>query len=214
MMDFSLFAKAIKESFSKEELEIFESIEELESVQLAEFGSNDIEGYQIFTPQFIVKQMAKAVGDDCVDFSKTILEPTSGDGAFTTYLVQKRLEKAARMEYFHLETLRALSTIYSIEMDKNLIQKQRNNIYTLVKHFCEGRHIAVDECFLNLVKCIITTNFMWAMFNADFPNGGLFVEVAYKMPDAERGKFKSLEMPVWHIAEKDISLSYEGVDVW
>ena len=213
-MDFSPFVAAAKGLFKKDQLKVFDSIKEFESLRLAELGSNDVEGYQVFTPQFIVKQMAEAVGNDYLDFEKTILEPTSGDGAFTTFIVRQRLKKALEMGDFEINALKALATVYSIEMDKPLIEKQRNNIFTLIKQFVAEKGIDVDPYFFDMAKCIITTNYIWAMFNSDHPGGGLWVEVAYKMPEAEKGNYKPLEMPVWSISETDISIHYEGVDLW
>ena len=100
-------------------------------------GSNDTEGYQIFTPKFIVEQMVSAIGDDVLDFTKTILEPTSGVGAFTTYILFKHMETIK--SNYEIEILKALSTIYSIEMDKDLIEKQRNNSLFCYKQFHKGK---------------------------------------------------------------------------
>ena len=211
-MDFTPFVEQIKASFKKEQLKTFDSIKELEEIKLASLGSNDVEGYQVFTPEFIVKQMTEAVGQDCLDFSKNILEPTSGDGAFTVYILQKRLEKALEGERFELDSLKALSTIYSIEMDKDLIKKQRDNVFTLFAKFLRDHAGEANPGYLDLAKCIITTNFMWAMFNSDFPSGGIWVEVAYKMPEAEKQNYKPLQMPVWNINQDQISLKYEEVE--
>ena len=61
---------------------------------LADIGSNDQEGYQIFTPDFIVKDMIKLIGNDNVaNINATVLEPTSGDGAFTVRILELRLKK-------------------------------------------------------------------------------------------------------------------------
>ena len=213
-MDFTPFLEQIKSQFKKDQLKIFDSISSFESLQLASMGHNDVEGYQIFTPDFIVRDMCAAVGDDILDFNKTVLEPTSGDGAFTTYILRKRLETIK--DNFEIESLKALSTIYSIEMDKELIEKQRNNIFTLVKLFISEENIEVDNSYYDMLKCVITTNFMWAMFNSDNPidMGLLGTEVAYKMPDAEKGKLKPLDMPVWKISENNIEVHEEGVDLW
>ena len=127
-MDFKGVALDLQSKFSKTELKVYESIQCFDSIHLASMGHNDTEGYQIFTPEFIVKDMCAAIGDDIFDFSKNVLEPTSGDGAFTVYILLRRLEKALKGGNFELDSLRALSTIYSIEMDKELIEKQRNNI--------------------------------------------------------------------------------------
>lgn len=213
-MNFTPFVEQIKSQFKKDQLKTFDSISSFDSLHLASMGHNDVEGYQIFTPDFIVRDMCAAVGDDILDFSKTILEPTSGDGAFTTHILRKRLETIKNN--FEIESLKALSTVYSIEMDKELIKKQRNNIFTLVKLFICENSIEVDESYFEMLKCIITTNFIWGMFNSEFDNGGGLagIDVVYKMPDAEKQKYKSLDFPVWNISNDSINVHEEGVDVW
>lgn len=209
----------IKSKFNKTQLGDFDVIKELDEIKLASMGLNDTEGYQIFTPEFIVKDMVKCIGEDEVfDIEKTVLEPTSGDGAFTVYILYKRFSKifAEDKENFVIKSLKALSTIYSIEMDKGLIVKQRNNIFTCAKQFIANNKINVEDSYFDLVKCIIVTNFMWAMFNVDnlINEFSLFSpEIAYKMPDAKKGNFKSLDMPVWSINDS-IDVHYEGVDLW
>ena len=211
-MDFSLYVENIKSKFKKEQLKTFDSIICFDKLNLASLGSNDIEGYQVFTPEHIVKQMVEAIGDDVLDFNKTILEPTSGDGAFTTYILRKRLDTIKND--FETESLKALSTIYSIEMDKDLIIKQRNNIFTLVKLYVKEHQIEVNGSYFDMVKCIITTNFLWAMFNTDSEEGSLFgISVAYKMPNAEKKDYKSLDFPVWNILKDNITYREEGVEV-
>lgn len=57
MIDFSNYVNQIKAEFKKEQIKAFDLIEAFESIQLASMGHNDTEGYQIFTPDFIVKDM-------------------------------------------------------------------------------------------------------------------------------------------------------------
>lgn len=213
-MDFKSVALQLLNQFDKNELKIYNSIQCFDTIHLASMGHNDTEGYQIFTPEFIVKDMCAAVGDDILDFSKTVLEPTSGDGAFTTYILRKRLETIKGD--FEIESLKALSTIYSVEMDKELIEKQRNNIFTLVKLFISEKNIEVDDSYFEMLKCIISCNFIWGMFNSEFDNGGGLagIDVVYKMPDAEKKKYKPLGFPVWEISNDSINVHVEGVDLW
>ena len=215
-MDFKVVSSALLSGFNKNELKVYESIQCFESIHLASMGHNDTEGYQIFTPEFIVKDMCAAIGDDILDFSKNVLEPTSGDGAFTVYILLRRLEKAAKGGNFELDSLRALSTIYSIEMDKELIEKQRNNILTAITLFIKDKKIEVSEGYFDVFKCIIAKNFIWAMFNSDNPiDAGLFgTEVAYQMPKAEKNVFKSLDMSIWDINASNITVHEEGVEIW
>ncbi len=207
----------IKSKFNKTQLADFDAIKELDEIKLASMGSNDTEGYQIFTPEFIVKDMVKSIGEDAVfNIEKTVLEPTSGDGAFTVYILYKRLSKIFNedKENFLVKSLKALSTIYSIEMDKELIIKQRNNIFTCVKQFISENNINADDSYIDIVKCIIVTNFIWAMFNTNAPDGLLLgFDIAYKMPEAEKGNLKPLDMPVWTF-DKLIDVHFEGVDLW
>ena len=215
-MDFKGVALGLQSKFSKTELKVYESIQCFDSIHLASMGHNDTEGYQIFTPEFIVKDMCAAIGDDIFDFSKNVLEPTSGDGAFTVYILLRRLEKALKGGNFELDSLRAVSTIYSIEMDKELIEKQRNNILTAITLFIKDHKLKVSEGYLDVFKCIIVKNFIWAMFNSDGPiDAGLFgTEIAYEMPKAEKNVFNPLDMPVWDISENGISVHEEGVEIW
>ena len=214
-MDFKDVASSILNGFNKTELKTYEAIKPFDSVHLASMGHNDTEGYQIFTPAFIVNDMCAAVGNDILDFSKNVLEPTSGDGAFTVFILLKRLERALSVDNFEIDSLKALSTIYSIEMDKELIDKQRNNIFTAVLLFVKEHNITISDGYFDVLKCIITKNFMWAMFNSDNPiDAGLFgTEVVYKMPEAEKGKLISLNMPVWQISDVTIGVHEEGVDL-
>lgn len=213
-MNFDMYVKNIKNKFTRDQIEIYDSIISYDKLKLSSMGHNDTEGYQIFTPEFIVRDMCAAIGDDILDFSKNVLEPTSGDGAFTTFILEQRLKTIK--DNFEVESLRALASIYSIEMDKELIEKQRNNIFTLVKLYIKKKKITVDDSYYEILKCIITTNFIWAMFNSDrqIDMGLLGTEVAYKMPQAEKNDFQPLDMPVWEISNDSIKYHEEGVDLW
>lgn len=204
--------RKITESFSKTKMKELNSIKAFDAPQLAEGGTNDTEGYQVFTPEFIVHDMCQAVGDDIFNPEKNVLEPTSGDGAFTTYILRERLKRIPSDVSFAEMSLKCLSTIYSIEMDKDLIFKQRNNIYTVLVNEAKERKLTLDDSYFEMAKCIILTNFMWAMFNSNNESGGLFFEVAYKMPEASKGNEKPLRMPVWKINKDSAMLDYEEVN--
>ena len=135
---------------------------------LTDIGANDQEGYQIFTPDFIVKNMIKLIGNDNVaNINATVLEPTSGDGAFTVRILELRLKRLLNDKDYLKKSLIALSNIFSIEMDEELINKQRNNIFTLLMLYAkkEGDKITLD--YVTLAKKIIITNFIWGETSID-----------------------------------------------
>lgn len=131
-------------------------------------GENDENGFQIFTPKFIVRDMIDAIGvDKIIDINKTILEPTSGDGAFTVRILDLRLKYIIEENlsgFLYLSSI-ALSTIYSIEMDAELLIKQRNNLFSLIKYYLSKYKIKYDEKYIELVTDIIKTNVIWGETN-------------------------------------------------
>ncbi|OQC17069.1 MAG: hypothetical protein BWX72_00469 [Firmicutes bacterium ADurb.Bin080] len=155
-------AKIVEENLNYE-------IEDLGSLpKLLSVGKEDEFNTQIFTPEFIVNNMIKLIGEDYVaDVTKTVLEPASGDGAFTVRILKLRLEHliGLKTENFLQKTLIALSTIYSIEMDKGLIKKQRNNIYSTLVYYAKAYN--PEENYFSLAKKIISANFIWGKTNID-----------------------------------------------
>lgn len=194
--------------------EIVSQIHELDEPTYAEHGENDVNGYQIFTPEFIVEGMIDAVGiKEIEDINKTILEPTSGDGAFTGRILEKRLKKLIRKKKsYPVESIRAISTIYSVEMDRELIERQRNNVFTVFMQYARKAKLESDEKYIHLAKLIIAHNFIWGMTNMLSEISPLSPDVAYRMPGAESNEFKTLLFPVWDIRD-DLTYDMHEEDV-
>jgi hypothetical protein len=131
-------------------------------------GSVDTEGYQIFTPDFVVKKMIDLIDSNVINsFEKTILEPTSGDGAFVVEILKKRFCSIENKSDFLLLSLKALSTIFSIELDTDLMNQQRNNIYTIVIDSINKRNIKINTTYEISLKRIILNNFINGELNID-----------------------------------------------
>lgn len=160
--------------------------------KLQRTGENKGDKVEIFTPYFVVKDMVGMIGNSYVcDINKTILEPASGDGAFTVYILDLRLKSLITDKDNYLQkSLMALSTIFSIEMNEKLIEKQRNNIYSLLCFVARETNIRLTPKYHKLAKEIITTNFIWGETNIKNkiqPNL-LGVEIGWYMPKAETPK--------------------------
>lgn len=183
--------------------EIVSQIVELEKPSYAAYGENDENGYQVFTPAFIVEGMIKAVGEKEIDdWNRTILEPTSGDGAFTGRILERRLKKAmGEKNSFPANALRSLSTLYSVEMDKELMERQRNNIFTIFMKAARKMQSQDNADLIAKAKRIIANNFLWAMTNMENPITPMSADVAYRMPEALEGEQFGVEFPVWTIGD-------------
>lgn len=193
------------------------SIVLLDKVNLKICGdNNNLDNFQIFTPRFVVDDMLKAIGIQNITNNKyTILEPTSGDGAFTCRIFELRLKQntiKTSQNIFEC-LLDSLSTIYSIEMDKKLIEEQRNNIYTIAIQFLKKRKRTLSESEDAVLRLLIYSNFLWAETNIYQTPTLLVCDVAYKMPEAEKKEYLSIQFPVWNFAENKVSLHYELPEV-
>ena len=190
------------------------SIEEIDEIidingypELTNSGANDTEGFQIFTPEFVVSDMIKLIGKDYVsDIHKTILEPSSGDGAFTVRILELRLKKITQDNNYLHKSLIALSTIYSIEMDENLIKKQRNNIFSLLIYTAKKHRFEITDQYVSIAKTIILTNFMWGETNIDRPLKYKDDAVGWYMPTTQKNKTRKIEknriqFAKWNISE-------------
>ncbi len=205
-------AKKNKKMFSE-----IKTIDLLDRVELQTCGNNkNFDNFQIFTPKFIVDGMIKAIGEGYVsDFNHTILEPTSGDGAFTCNIFELRLKNNISDDTKDIFTtlLRCLATIYSIEMDKDLIIKQKNNIYTIAKKFLSNKNILLNQDEDDFLKILISLNFIWGETNIKTEIKPLLCEVAYKMPNKGKNADISIDFPVWNFDNGKVSLHFEEPEI-
>lgn len=157
-------------------------------------GTNDLDGFQIFTPEFIVKDMLKLIGEKNIcDIHKTVLEPSSGDGAFTVRILDARLHHLKKDINYLQKSLIALSTIHSIEMDLELIKKQRNNIYSVLMKYAKSSNQEVSGDYLILAKKIILSNFIWGETNIDLPLKYKDDAIGWYMPTTVKGRSKKVD---------------------
>ena len=87
---------------------------------------------QVFTPSYIVNMMLDQLnytGDNIR--TKTIFEPSFGDGAFLTVIVKRMLDYAAEHKLSIEETHNVLNNVHGLELDKkyyDITIKRLNNI--------------------------------------------------------------------------------------
>lgn len=182
-------------------------------------GSNDPDGFQVFTPEFIVNDMLKLIGNENInEITKTILEPASGDGAFTVRILESRLKKLIYDNEYLQKSLIALSTIFSIEMDYDLVKKQRNNIYSMLLNMAEISKQEVTVDYKIIAKKIILTNFIWGETNIDRPLKYKGEAIGWYMPTMVKNKSKKtdknrIQFAKWNITQS-INDSYYVLEDW
>lgn len=96
---------------------------------------------EYFTPRPLVDMMLdKLPADVFTDFSKTILEPSAGNGNFIIAILERRF-----MNVNHItEITMALSTVYAVELMPDNVDEMKDRIKDLVYKKCGELYSAID----------------------------------------------------------------------
>ena len=98
---------------------------------------------EVFTPKETVIQMLNLPGvkEQTELLTSTFLEPSAGEGAFLTELLQRKMrvafKKSSTLEEYEDNILVGLSTLYGIELMEDNVEMlvmQSNHLNVLVKH--------------------------------------------------------------------------------
>ena len=101
---------------------------------------------QVFTPALIVTKMLDLVGYENESIpTKTILEPSFGDGAFLNQILERIISFSKSNHLSPEETISILNNISGIEIDKELYQKTKS---ALIKK-CKSH--GIDYMWDNLI---------------------------------------------------------------
>ena len=96
---------------------------------------------EYFTPRPLVDMMLdKLPADVFTDFSKTILEPSAGNGNFVIAILERRFGNVNHIT----EITMALSTVYAVELMPENVDEMKDRIKDLVCKKCGELYSAVD----------------------------------------------------------------------
>lgn len=105
---------------------------------------------------------------------KTFLEPACGSGNFLEEIARRKLagirygkvKQAARYEHW---LLRALASIYGVDIDRDNVDESRQRLLETVRshYHLDANTITPSEGFLSAAKAIVTSNIIHADFLAD-----------------------------------------------
>lgn len=108
---------------------------------------------EFFTPTTLVNKMLDKISPEYfTDFTKTILEPSAGNGNFLMEIYSRRLNNCNS----YSDIINAISTIYAVELMDDNVKEIKERIYALIESFnCK----ITEE-----IKTIIDTNIVCSDF--------------------------------------------------
>lgn len=124
---------------------------------------------EVFTPKKTVNQMLNVPGvkEACESLTKTFLEPSAGEGAFLTAILERKLNKVTEtyntdLTQFENYSLLALTTLYGVELLEDNVQTCVMNMFQLYyDHYQEqvrDHGGTVNKKVLDSAKEIISAN--------------------------------------------------------
>lgn len=93
---------------------------------------------EVFTPQWVVRDMVKTVGEDYIfNPTTTILEPSVGTGNFFVYILENRLSHLPKIdsEENTLKVLQSVESLYGIEIQEDNVEECRENLWQVCENF-------------------------------------------------------------------------------
>lgn len=110
--------------------------------------------HEFFTPIDIVNDMLTII-DDWSDFSKTILEPSAGDGAFVVRIYEERIRRCKNIN----DVYKAISTIYATELMEDNVQIMKDNLKEIIFKY----KFDIDEKICQIIdnNIVCTDIFKW-----------------------------------------------------
>ena len=126
---------------------------------------------EVFTPYWMVQKMIDSPGikEECENINSLFLEPAAGDGNFLVAILIRKIKSANEISentmFFLQNSLKALSSLYGIELLEDNSNDCRKNIFNTYKLECEkiiGENL--DTKTLKIAREIINDNIITGNF--------------------------------------------------
>lgn len=122
---------------------------------------------EVFTPEWLVKEMLDMVKDEAEKVESRFLEPGCGNGNFLVEILERKLNVVdkkynnSKDEYrFHI--ILALSSIYGVEILFDNVEECRNRLIGVIRNHYSDE----DQEFFDTVNFILERNIIWGDFLA------------------------------------------------
>lgn len=127
---------------------------------------------EVFTPKWVVKLMVDNLEEynGPLTIEATVLEPACGEGVFLIEILERKLKKAAQKNNPKQEALRALKSLYGIDIQEDNVIICRQNLFDMWKAFVKNTN-SDDEINAHdiLQKNIVVGNFLTKTKNDGTP---------------------------------------------
>lgn len=83
---------------------------------------------EVYTPEHIVKQMCDYCEPTLSGYTKTVLEPTCGNGNFLVEILKRKLKSAEKAQDIKKASLQACESIYGIDILQDNVEESRERM--------------------------------------------------------------------------------------
>ncbi|MCY4170982.1 MAG: N-6 DNA methylase [Bacteroidetes bacterium] len=130
--------------------------------------SDRVDNYgEVFTPNWLVKQMLDQIPDDPVsDLDKSALDPSCGNGQFLTEALRRKLATAAQLyaeslnlKAYQFDCLRSVTMLYGVDINEDTVIEARKRMeMILLKAYTAVVGHDPPEDFHRVVQLILQVN--------------------------------------------------------
>jgi len=131
---------------------------------------------EVFTPNWLVKQMLDHIPHDAVaDLDQSALDPSCGNGQFLTEALRRKLVTAAQfysescnLEEYQFDCLRSVSKLYGVDINEDTVIEARKRMETIVfKAYTAVVGSEPQSDFSQTVRLILQLNIILGDFLAE-----------------------------------------------
>jgi hypothetical protein len=149
------------------------------------------------------------IGDDISNGSKTVLEPTCGNGNFLAEILERRSKKLKHSKLpsdkLQFELIVALSTLYGIDIMPDNIREARKRLEQVIKD-AAGRRVVSEE-FLSVIREILIVN----IIQGDSLKGKKDISIYEFQPNRDNLTFKITKHKLTDIEKCAQNTAYANV---
>ena len=173
---------------------------------------------EVFTPDFIVKQMCDLCEPHISQIDKKIFEPTCGNGNFLVEILERKLNKIPKnlsKEKLEFYIIWALSNIYAVDIQLDNVEEARKRLENMVLEFVKNKKSSIY--FLNSINLILKKNIIvgdtlkqkkklhFFDFKADVNNLSFDIQ-RYSLQEIEENNQKSKTATLINLKEKILEI--------